>query len=135
MFFTFLFWKNSMLTEIKTRKRHNLLNLSIELKILNWTRTWKWKSRKKFMKSKQLKTTRFSRLMKFQTFFFDELDLYYLIEWKDYENAIWKFVSLIKHFRKILRQLYNENSKKFNVNKKTNHRKFRKKWNEIFIAC
>ena len=67
--FHVFFWKNLMLTKKKARKRHNFLNLFIELKILNWTKTWKWKSRKNSMKSKQLKTTKFSKSMKFQTSF------------------------------------------------------------------
>ena len=66
--------------------------------------------------------------------FFNEFDFYYLIKWKNYENAIWKFASFVKYFRKTLRQFHNKNSKKFDVNKKMNYRKFKKKWNEIFIA-
>ena len=66
---------------------------------------------------------------------FSEPDLYYLIEWKNYEDATWEPVSLVKHLRRTLRQFHNENPKKPDASKKTNHRKPRRKWDEVLTAC
>ena len=58
---------------------------------------------------------------------FSEPGLYYLVEWEDYEDATWEPVSLVKHLRGTLRQFHNENSKKPDASKETNHRKPRRK--------
>ena len=95
----------------------------------------KMKITKKFYEIETIKNNKIFKIDEISNKFFNEFDFYYLIKWKNYENAIWKSVSFVKYFRKTLRQFHNENSKKFDVNKKTNHRKSKKKWFEIFIAC
>ena len=43
---------------------------------------------------------------------YNESNFYYFIRWKNYKKRIWKFVSMIKHFRNILRKFHAKNSKK-----------------------
>ena len=96
------------------------LNENMKMKITNF-----------FYEIETIKNNKIFKINKISNKLFNKLDFYYLIKWKNYENAIWIFVSFVKHFRKNLQQFHNENSNKFDVNKKTNYRKFKKKmkWN------
>ena len=64
---------------------------------------------------------------------YNESNLYYLIRWENYEKRIWEFVSMIKHFRNMLRKFHAKNSKKNDVNKLKNRRDIRRQMNVIFM--
>ena len=61
-----------------------------------------------------------------------ESELYYLVQWKDYEKRTWESIAIIKHFKNIFRKFHAKNSKKNDVNKITNRRRVRRQIDVIF---
>ena len=63
---------------------------------------------------------------------YSESELYYLVQWKNYEERIWEFVAMIKHLKNMFRKFHAKNSKKNDVNKLTNRRRVRRQIDVIF---
>ena len=107
---------------------------SYQAEDIEFDENMKVKTTKKFYEVEIIKNSKIFKADEISDKLYSEFDLYYLIKWKNYENATWKFASLVKHLRRTLRQFHNENSKKSDASKKTNHRKSRRKWVEVLIA-
>ena len=58
----------------------------------------KMKITKKFYEIETIKNNKIFKIDEISDKLFNEFDFYYLIKWKNYENAIWKFASFVKHF-------------------------------------
>ena len=63
---------------------------------------------------------------------YSEPELYYLVQWKNYEKRIWEFVSVIKHLKDMFKKFHMKNSKKNDVSKFTNRRRVRRQINVVF---
>ena len=63
---------------------------------------------------------------------YSESELYYLIQWKDYEKRIWESIAMIKHLKNMFREFHMNNSKKNDANKIINRRRVRRQIDVIF---
>ena len=63
---------------------------------------------------------------------YNESKLYYLVQSKNYEKRIWKSIAIVKHLKNMFQKFHTNNSKKHDVNKFTNRRKFRRQIKVIF---
>ena len=63
---------------------------------------------------------------------YSESELYYLVQWENYEKHIWKSVAVIKHLRNMLRKFHMKNSKKDDASKLINRRRVRRQIDVIF---
>ena len=65
---------------------------------------------------------------------YNESELYYFVQWKNYEERIWKSIAMIKHLRNMLRKFHAKNSKKDDANKIINRRRVRRQIDVVFIV-